>query len=420
MILQEVGYLELVVKNGKFRTLWLASIISFLGEWFNFIALFTLIITYTGSEALVGTLVAIRMLGFGLLQPIIGLISDRWSRKWIMVYSCGLQVFIALSFLLVDGKEDMWWMIGLSGLMMLLHGVYITAERAALPNIVSAEELATANALTSATWSAALAIGASLGGIVVSQYGTDVAFLIDSVTFLIAALMIVRLQIPQTVSDDMRRPLLRTAFSNISAGMRRIMADPRVKRIVFAKASWNIAGGGLTGVFLTLAGSDIEGVEIAAGIGIFFMARGIGTGVGPIVARQVFKDKDRWPSLVGILVAFSGVFYALVSLSLGGDLWLTIVLITIAHAASGANWVLSTILTQQWVEDEMRGRVFSTDIVILSGAFVTSALTAGWMLENTNISLENGMLYFALTMIAVGIAFTMWRPDNRADHSHST
>ena len=107
-----------------------------LGEWFNTIALFFLILEYTGSEFLLGVLFTVRMLSFALLQPIIGLLADRFNRKTLMVVSNLAQSVLALGFLLVDGPEDMVWMLGLSGVMMMLHGSYMTAERAALPNVV--------------------------------------------------------------------------------------------------------------------------------------------------------------------------------------------------------------------------------------------------------------------------------------------
>ncbi len=413
--MKEIGYFELLKTNTKFRTFWSANVISLMGEWFNTIALFTLILKYSGSEAMLGLLFTIRMLGFAVLQPITGLLADRWSRKWIMVTSNFAQVGLALSFLMVDGSEDIWWLIGLSGLMMLLHGAYMTAERAALPNIVAPEELATANALDAATWSTALATGAFLGGIIVAEYGTDVAFIIDSITFLIGALILIPLKIPQTVSDDMRGPIFKTAFSNIKAGFVRLINEPRLKRIVFAKTTWNLAGGGLAAVFLVLAGSRMAPGEMAAGIGLFFMARGVGTGIGPILARKYLVNKNRWPALVGILVSVSGFFYLLIGLTLFENIYLTIFLIIIAHAASGANWVLSTILTQQWVEDDMRGRVFSIDMLLMSISFSFSTFTAGWLLDNTDMSLNLGMIWFACAMIAFGIIFTMWRPDQRSN-----
>ena len=414
VILSEVGYFELLKTNKKFRTFWFAAVISMMGEWFNTIALFTLILKYSGSEAMLGLLFTIRMLGFAVLQPITGLLSDRWSRKWIMVVSNLLQVGLALCFLLVDGPEDMWWLIGLSGLMMVLHGAYMTAERAALPNIVSKEELATANALDAATWSTALATGAFLGGLVVSEYGVNVAFIIDSLTFLLGALILLPLRVPQNVSNDMKGPILSTAFANIKAGFSRLISEPRLKRIVFAKTTWNLAGGGLAAVFLVLAGSRMSPGEMAAGIGLFFMARGIGTGIGPIIARKYLVDKNKWPALVGILVSVSGFFYLLIGITLFENLYLTIGLVIIAHSASGANWVLSTILTQQWVEDEVRGRVFSIDMLLMSISFSLSTFSAGWLLDNTDLSLKLGMIWFACAMIFFGIIFTMWRPDNQA------
>ncbi|MAH90162.1 MAG: MFS transporter [Euryarchaeota archaeon] len=414
VILSEVGYYELLKTNKKFRTFWFAAVISMMGEWFNTIALFTLILKYSGSEAMLGFLFTIRMLGFAVLQPITGLLSDRWSRKWIMVVSNLLQVGLALCFLLVDGPEDMWWLIGLSGVMMVLHGAYMTAERAALPNIVSKEELATANALDAATWSTALATGAFLGGLVVSEYGVNVAFIIDSLTFLLGALILLPLRVPQNVSNDMKGPILSTAFANIKAGFSRLISEPRLKRIVFAKTTWNLAGGGLAAVFLVLAGSRMSPGEMAAGIGLFFMARGIGTGIGPIIARKYLVDKNKWPALVGILVSVSGFFYLLIGITIFENLYLTIGLVIIAHSASGANWVLSTILTQQWVEDEVRGRVFSIDMLLMSISFSLSTFTAGWLLDNTDLSLKLGMIWFACAMIFFGIIFTMWRPDNQA------
>ena len=407
----DVGYYQLLSDNKDFRKFWFANVISMLGEWFNTIALFTLILTHTGSEALLGLLFTVRMLGFAIFQPIVGLLADRWSRKRIMIATNIAQALFALSFLMVDGPEDMWWLLAMSAVMMLLHGSYLTAERAAIPNIVSEDELATANALDSATWSAALAIGAALGGLVVTEYGVDLAFIIDSITFVIAALIILPVHVPQKVSDEMKGPLFSTAFANIKAGLKRIFSESRILRIVFAKASWNIAGGGLAAVFLVLAGANLSNLEMAGGIGLFFMARGIGTGIGPILARKYLTDEKRWPSLIGILVAISGLLYLAVGFSLGGALWITVLLVIAAHAASGANWVLSTILTQKWVEDEMRGRVFSMDMLLMSISFSISTIVAGWLLENTTLTIQQGMIYFACVMIAAGLLFAAWKPN---------
>ncbi len=411
------GYLEFFSSNAKYRRLWAASVISLLGEWFNTIALFLLILQYSGSEFLLGILFSVRMILFGISQPINGLLADRLNRKSLMFWSNNMQVLLALTFLLVDGPEDMWWLISVSGLMMLLHGVYVTAERAAVPNVVDEEDLITANAIGSASWSTALCIGAMLGGIVVSEWGTDAAFIIDSVTFLISSIILIPLVIDQKVDDSMRGPLFKTAAKNIKIGWNRIYSDKQLLRIIFGKTSWNLAGAGLAGVFLVLAGADISGYGAAFGFGLFFFARGIGTGIGPLIARSLFKDRTKWPSLIGILVTLSGVFYFIVGLTIEYYLPLTILLIICAHAASGGNWVLSTVLTQMWVEDEVRGRVFSMDMLLLGLSAGISTSTAGYLVEYHDLSLKSGFISFSILMMLCGLIFTIWRPDNQGQIS---
>ena len=304
-----------------------------------------------------------------------------------------------------------------SGFMMALHGLYVTAERAALPNIVSKEDLTTANALDSATWSTALCLGAFAGGLVVSEFGVTVPFIIDSVTFLIGTILLIPLVVPQTYDKPSTGSILSSSIKDIWLGQKRIKSDPRLFRIIFAKTSWNIAGGGLAGVFLVLAGNDIEFVGAALGFGIFFFARGIGTGIGPILARRFFKNSEKWLRFIGLLIIVSGFFYLLVGLSLSGPLIITLVLVTLAHTASGGNWVLSTVLTQQWVEDEMRGRVFSTDMLMLSLGQVISTISAGYLIEHGYVNLQQGILLFSCIMLFSGFIFTIWNPKNKV-HAH--
>lgn len=412
--MNQIGYLELIRTNHAFRRLWSASVISMLGEWFNTIALFLLIFQYTESEFFLGLLFTMRMLCFAAFQPFGGLLADRLNRKTIMVWTNIIQVGLALCFLFIDGKNHIVWIYLLTGTMMIMHGMYVTAERAALPNIVPAEHLATANALDAASWSTALCLGAMLGGIVVEIWGTDAAFIIDAVTFAFGAYMLRNLSIPQTIDEDMKGPLVSTALTNIKNGWKRIISEKRLLRIVFAKSSWNIAGGGLAGVFLVVAGSDLDGFGMALGFGIFFFARGVGTGIGPIAARALLTNEERWPVMVGLLVMLSGAFYFLVGWTLGMSIFLTIPLVMLAHAASGANWVLSTILTQKWVEDEVRGRVFSMDMLMMSIAFSISSATAGYLLEKQYFTLQNGFLIFSVVMIVSGAFFSLWRAEPRA------
>ena len=68
------------------------------------------------------------------------------------------------------------------------------ARSAVIPNIVAEEDVIVGNTLSSATWSFDLAVGSVLGGIVAAWVGRDAVFALNSISFLISALLIGRMR----------------------------------------------------------------------------------------------------------------------------------------------------------------------------------------------------------------------------------
>lgn len=401
---REVGFLELLKRNPTFRRLWFGLSISMLGEWFNTVALFVLIYTLTGSELGIGLLFVIRMFSLALPQLFTGMLADRFSRKWLMIWSNILSAVAVLSLLLVNEKGDVWMIYFISSLLMMLHAVFIPAERASIPNITEENELLTANALSSATWSAALCLGASIGGFVVSAYGVEAAFIINAVCFIVGALLYSTLTIPQEPFVPKPGGVWANTGGNIVEGFKIIFSKPHVSRIITAKALWAVFGGGLV-YMLILIGDEIAFGDLAAGIGILFAARGLGTGLGPIFARYVFKDRNVWPFLLGSLVSVCGIAYLIIGF-LQWSIWIALIVI-IGHAASAINWVLSTVLLQERSDDEWRGRLFSTDFFLMTTVNGFSTLAASLMLEYTDMTLRQGIQLFATLQIFSGIIWVM-------------
>ena len=401
---REVGFLELLKRNPTFRRLWFGLSISMLGEWFNTVALFVLIYTLTGSELGIGLLFVIRMFSLAIPQLFTGMLADRFSRKRLMIWSNLLSALAVLSLLLVDEKGEVWMIYFIASLLMVLHAVFIPAERASIPNITEENELLTANALSSATWSAALCLGASIGGFVVSAYGVEAAFIINAICFVVGALLYSTLTIPQEPFVPRPGGLWANTGGTIVDGFRIIFSKPHVSRIITAKALWAVFGGGLV-YMLILIGDEIAFGDLAAGIGILFAARGVGTGLGPIFARYVFKDRKVWPFLLGSLVSVCGAAYLIIGF-LNWSIWIAVIVI-IGHAASAINWVLSTVLLQERSEDEWRGRLFSTDFFLMTTVNGFSTLAASLMLEYTEITLREGIQIFAALQVASGIIWVM-------------
>ena len=399
-VTDQAGYWELVRDNANFRRLWIGTVISLLGDWFNTIALYTLVLRLTGSPFALGAVFIFKMLPWALASPIAGVLVDRFDRRRLMIISDLVRAVVVLGFLLIDDVGDVYLVYGLIAAQIMIGSVFIPAKSASIPNITSPRELLTANALMSASWSVMLALGAALGGFATEWLGEHTVFVIDSLTYLVSAYFIYRTVIPQA-TDTPRGPVLRTALREMTDGWRFLRAEPRVGRIALAKMTWAIAGGALV-YSLTLLGNEVAPQALAAGIGILFAARGLGTGIGPIVARAVFKDQERWPLLIGLFIAFSGLCYAVVG-SVPWTRTTVISLVMVAHSTSGANWVMSSVLLQKRTEDRFRGRVFATEWLLVMLADTVSILAASLLLETGLLDLRASFLAFALLQIFCGL-----------------
>ena len=124
------------------------------------------------------------------------------------------------------------------------------AEYAYLPNICDEDELLTANAMGSAGWSVSLGIGAGLGGLTISELGVYQALWVDTLTFLVSALIFASLPPGGPEKEEGRESGFVTALSEIKNGWIHIIENSPIRRVVVAKAMW--AAGGGAQVFLLI------------------------------------------------------------------------------------------------------------------------------------------------------------------------
>jgi hypothetical protein len=249
-----------------------------------------------------------------------------------------------------------------------------------------------------ATWSTLLALGAAAGGLATAWLGTKMVFCIDSATYILSAILLSRARIPQNTRSA-EGPLWRQAFRDVIDGWSYLWRHPAVLRISLAKPAWAIGGGALV-YMLTLLG-DTVAASFALGVGILFSARGLGTGIGPIVARAVFRAEERWPAVMGGCVILSGLGYLVVGY-IPWSLWILIPIV-ISHAASAANWVLSTVILQQRTEDAYRGRVFATEWLTLTLIDAVAIACSSTLLEAGHLSLRTGIRWAAVVQIVTGV-----------------
>jgi len=416
-----VGYRELLSGNRNFRLLWLGTVISLFGDWFNTIALYTLVTILTGSPLAVGLVEALKLSGFAIASIPAGILADRFDRRRLMLTADLLRAALVPLFLFVDSADDLPLLYLLIIGQIALGALFDPAFRALTPNLVDKRELLTANTLLAATWSTLLAVGASVGGIAAAGLGLDAVFIIDAATYLVSAGIIAGIKTPTAARQagaaalSPARPrgrqtslvvqALDTARVDLVEGFAWLKANPFVLKLTMAKTAWAVGGAALV-YFLTQLGPVLTPADTALGIGLLYAARGLGTGIGPILSRAVFRRRERWAIISAFSIAISGVSYALIAV-MGATFWVVIPII-IAHMASGANWVLSTVLLQELVPDRVRGRVFSVELMVLTGVEAVVILGAATLLEAKVVSLFEAFVIFAALQFASGIAYAMW------------
>lgn len=364
-------YLRLLRNNRDFRLLYAATLISLGGDWFLTVALLDLVLELTGSATLVSLILLCQTLPIFLFTPHAGHLVDRVDRRKLMIAVDLLRIGACL--LPLFARTPAMLPFAFAGVFLIAAGsaYFEPAAQAALPNIVSKEELGAANVLMGSTWGTMLAAGAGIGGAVTAVLGRDASFLFDALSFGVSAILLMRMRgrfAEERDAGHARPPLL----ESVRETLRFARAQPRVLGLLTVKAGYGLGAGvvAMLGVF----GKEVFRAG-AWGIGLLFAARGIGALVGPFLLRASARDDDaQYRAIAGCIIGF-GAGYA--ALAFSTTLPLGFLAILFAHLGGGAAWQISTYGLQRETPDAIRGRIFSADYGMVTLTMAISGLSSG-------------------------------------------
>ena len=422
---RSVGYVELLRRNRDFRNLFVGQLVSQTGDWFNSVALFTLLLSLTGSGETVGYVLIIKLLPSFFAGPPAGVVADRFNRKTIMIVADLARAFLVLGFLFVERQDQVWIVYVLAGLEIIVSSFFDPAKSAAIPNIVSREELVPANGLSAASWSVTLALGAALGGLVTDAFGRNTAFVIDSLSFFISAAFIARVHLRSRVSSKKRIDRLSlievTGLSDFIDGARYLKSNPRVIALLLVKSGWGFGGGVL--LLLTVYGKQIFpiGRDGATSIGWLYAARGLGALIGPVIAGRITSGEPRTMRRA-ISVAFfvSAAFYLMFAQA--PVLAVALICVIGAHSGGSIQWVFSTTLLQMTVPNRFLGRVFALEMALLTLTMSLSTYLTGLGVDHPALGARRMAMALGLAFTVPGVAWLMLqrkldRGDQRRAHT---
>jgi predicted MFS family arabinose efflux permease len=411
-------YWRLARDNANFRRLWLAQIISEMGDWFYALAVYSLLLQFTGRAESVALALLLQVLPQALFGPTSGVVNDRLPRRHVMIASDLVRAAVVLLMLLVRSREMVAFIYPLLALESVMAAMFEPARTAVIPNIVRRPEIIVANTLSATTWSFNLAMGSTLGGLVAAALGRDAVFVLNAASFLVSAWLIQRMRFaePHSEGHPPFRPRDLVDFTPIAEGIRYVRGDARLAASLFVKSGLGIVGASWV-LFPVMGrrmfplhgyGLDLERGAMLA-MSLLLGARGVGALIGPLLAAPWAQQKRRRLRL-GILLGLTvaGVGYSL--LGRAPNLALACASVALGHVGASVVWVFSTTLLQLNVEDRFRGRVFAAELGFAFLAIGTGAWVAGQFIDR---GVELPHIAMAIGVVA-WVAAGLWAVAQRA------
>ncbi|HYJ12193.1 MAG TPA: MFS transporter [Thermomicrobiales bacterium] len=401
----EVSMLK-VIRQRDFSLLWVAGLISMIGDWMIFVALPITVYELSGSAAATGGILIAGRVPSLFLGSVAGVFVDRWDRRRTMIIVNVIRAPIMLLLLAIDSADRLWIAYIVAFGVSAMSQFFGPAENALLPQLVAADALISANALNALNNNLARLIGPAIGGVIAARYGLSGVAVIDSMSFFLAAGLIAAIAMPSSSSQvpEAADGAGLSVWREWKSGLLVIRAS-RVLMVVFVVMALTSLGEGVMGaIFWVFVDEVLKGGSAEAGW--LLSAQAIGGLVGSVVIGSWFKG-----SSAILLLAWGAIGLGVIDLAIFnypaffGGIWLGLVLMVIVGVPATAFGTGFTSTIQTEAEDAYRGRVFGAlnttmALSMIAGAAIAGAVTVR-LGSVTVLSIQSA------SYIAAG-AFVLW------------
>ncbi|NSL50212.1 MFS transporter [Calidifontibacillus erzurumensis] len=369
-----------LLKNKGFVKLMLAQMISSIGDWLSLVAVVTLAgLKWNASPLEVSMLFLCLAAPMALFGPISGIAADRFNRKTLMVLS---DMFRAGLILLLANAHTIWIVYICLFAIGSFSSVFIPAKNGQLKQIVSDHEMKSAMSISSIIDSCTKVLGPLLSGIFVAAFGTKPVFYIDSLTFVISAILL--LLLPTTVRSPLGKnhveKNIKTSFrTDFSIGF----SYMKTNKFLFIGMVFL----GTSLLLIQLADSQLIVLirELPDASPDLFGYLVTGSGIGMFFSGLLLTKKTDYSSLPLMIIGFLGLGASFGSMALFTFLntHLSIVWMPILGFLAGFSTNLIFVPYYASVQIEtpvyMTGRVFGVIHSIATTATILGPLLGGWL-----------------------------------------
>jgi MFS family permease len=388
--------------NLDFWKFWTGQTISNLGSSFTQWAVPLLVFQLTRSALNLGIASAATFLPYLLFGLLLGAWMDRVDRKRAMIALDSLNTAVILSIPLVAEfwHLTVWWIYGVTFIQSTIFIAFSAGEFAAIPSLVSTDDLVTANGRIQATYSAAQVAGPLLAGALIQFFPLVWVMAFDAGSFAVSALSLALIRRSFNVASDEPKEAT-TILHDVREGLRYVLSHPVLRNISAMMALINFVGATTYAELVLFATERLDASKFQ--IGVLFAAGSGGVVVTGLLAGRLRKRFSftalAMTSLMlmgGCEIVFAGMhwFWAAV------PLW----------AASGGLGILFNIntgsLRQAIVPNNLLSRVLSIAGVLAWSAIPAGALLGGWIIKVTgNVAAVYGVIGIITICIAAFFRF---------------
>ena len=364
------------LRSPNFRAYYIGQAVSQLGSWMQSVAITWLAYRLSESTATTGMVGFLAMAPYIFVTPIAGALSDRVSRRkvLIIVQSLLLLVAAALAVITATGHITIPLLGALAFTQGVLNGVEVPTRHAFFVQLIKNKaDLPNAIALNSININSTRLIGPAIGGLLIAGVGEAACFGINAVSYLAVLIQLRRINIIEVAKKSGGKSLL----VDLVEGWRFGMSDPVVRTLVVMVGAVSFAVSPYVILMPAIAVNTFkQGAELN---GLFISCMGIGALTGAIILarRPHVRGLTRWVAYTATLAALG-----IIGFSLSRNIWLSFICMAITGMGlMGTSACVNTII-QSIVEEDKRGRVVSIYSTFFIGSAPLGHLVAGWLAEH--------------------------------------
>ncbi|HTK06747.1 MAG TPA: MFS transporter [Ktedonobacteraceae bacterium] len=360
-------------RNRNYLLLQGGQIVSYVGNQQQFIALPLLVLAFTGSVVQAGIAVSLSTIAVLAISPIAGALADRWDRKRTMVLCDAGRMLITFTIPLAFRFHVLTiWQIYLVVTIAGIFGtIFSSANTAALPNVVTQDQLPEALSQSQAAYSCVRTFGSLLGGALYSL-GVTLPFLANALSFGVSVLSLGFIRGNFQTSKESANLRL---YKSISEGFSWLWKQPLIRFLTLVNGADSLRYGAGYLVILVLA-RDLH--TTSSGIGAIFTGAAVGALLGNLASNWARK-RFRFGAITLSMLWLEALMFPLYAIAPNA---LVMGLIAAAEEFVGPIYTIS-LDTYRLVTtpDSMRGRTSSTVQFVVQGAQSLGAILGGIIIQ---------------------------------------